>query len=68
MEHVKLGERFINKTFDYFRDNKRVVLEAVGIKSYAINGVSDKLKDDKQVVLKAVKKTMDMLFSLLQID
>lgn len=55
MEHVRLSERFINKTFDSFRDNKRVVLEAVGIKGYALNGASDKLKDDKQVVLKAVK-------------
>lgn len=55
LDHIRMGERFINKVFDKFRDNKRVVLEAVSQKGYALNGASPRLKDDRDVVLRAVK-------------
>ncbi len=56
LEHVRQGENFTNKVFDKFRDDKRVVLEAISIKGFYLNGASERLKNDKEVVLKAVKK------------
>lgn len=56
LDHIRQGETFTNKVFDKFRDDKRVVLEAISFKGVALNGASERLRNDKEVVLKAVKK------------
>ncbi len=55
LDHLRQGETFTNKVFDKFRDDKRVVLEAISLNGVFINGASERLRNDKEVVLKAVK-------------
>ncbi len=55
IEFIKIGVDFKNIRFDYFRDNKKVILEALIHQGTEIlQSISKHLRDDKQFMIESI--------------